>query len=157
MGIPHCVLKSEAYRHLSAMERAVLNEIVLRFNGYNNGSISVSYKEFARRFRRKNERPFGPAISTLVAHGLIDIMLEGSRLHGRAREYRLTFVSTTDGAGRFVPATNEYLRWEPGEKSDATTVVARMGAITTAPVAERPEAATGVVVPFTRNREIRER
>lgn len=87
VGLPHVVLESEAYRHLTAMERAVLLEILARFNGYNNGEIAISFREFARRLNRKNEAPFGAAIVKLMSHGLIDIAADARWEDRRAREY----------------------------------------------------------------------
>lgn len=150
--IPHAVLESEAYRHLSTIERAVFIEIVARFSGYNNGEIAISYRELARRLNRKNEAPFGPAIAKLTAHGLIDIVTEARWKDRRAREYRLTFVSTTDGAGRHVQATNEYRSWEPEEKSSATDTVAAEAESTATSVVGIASAATTSVVGRTQIR-----
>jgi hypothetical protein len=144
-GLPHVVLKSEAYRHLSAMERAVLFEILGRFNGYNNGEIAVSFRELAHRLNRKNEAPFGPAIVKLMTHGLIDIAADARWKDRRAREYRLSFVSTTDGAGRHVAATNEYRSWVPEEESSTTDAVAAEAESTTTSVAGLAKTATASV------------
>jgi hypothetical protein len=152
LGVPYAVLNSEAYRQLSTMERAVLIEIILRFNGYNNGAISISYKELAHRLNRKNEAPFGPAVAKLISHGLIDIGMDACWKERMAREYRLTFVSTTDRAGRQVAATNEYLHWAPEENSGATKAVAGTPESATPPIASGAKTATGVVVPLTQNR-----
>ena len=154
-GIPHAVIESEAYRHLSAMERAVLVEIVARFSGYNNGEIAISYRELAHRLNRKNEAPFGPAIAKLIGHGLIDIVTEARWKDRRAREYRLTFVSTTDGAGHHVQATNEYRSWVPEEKFSTTDVVVTEAESTTAPVVGSVRAATTSVAARTRIRRSR--
>jgi hypothetical protein len=107
--IPHCVLKSEAYRHLSPMERAALYEIVLRVSGYSNGLISLSVRELADRFNRKKMAPFADAVAKLMAHGLIDVTTDGSWRPRAAREFRLTFFNTTDKVGRRIAATNDYL------------------------------------------------
>jgi hypothetical protein len=152
IGIPHAVVNSEAYVHLPAMERAVLVEIVARLNGYNNGTIVISYRELARRLNRKNEAPFVRAIVMLIAHGLIEIMAEARWKDRRAREYRLTFVNTTDAAGRFVAATNEYLAWRPEEDSCTTDAAVKKAESATTSVAGRSGCATNVVVPFTKIR-----
>ncbi len=44
-GMPICVVKSEAYRQLSLIARAILIEIVATMNGHNNGAIHKSYAE----------------------------------------------------------------------------------------------------------------
>ena len=152
VGLPHVVFESEAYRHLSTMERAVLAEILARFTGYNNGEIAISYRELAHRLNRKNEAPFGPAIAKLIAHGLIDIVTEARWKDRRAREYRLTFVSTTDGNKRHVQATNEYRSWAPEEKSSTTDAVAGEAESTTTSVVGIASAATTSVAGRTQFR-----
>lgn len=91
----------------------MLYEILYRLNGYNNGRIPLSVRELADRFNRKNMTPFAKAVAKLMAHGLIDVTLEGSLRPRAAREFRLTFFNTTDSIGRPIKATNEYLHWFP--------------------------------------------
>ncbi|MGB5778289.1 MAG: hypothetical protein WBH10_04360 [Allopontixanthobacter sediminis] len=141
-GIPISVIKSEAYRNLDVYARAVLVEIVARMRGYNNGTITVSYKQLAHSLNRKNEAKIGKAIASLIMHGLVEITAESNWKDRRAREYRLTFVNTTDAIGRPIAATNDYLAWR-APASDATTVVARKAKFTTTRVVvPRPKAAT---------------
>ena len=110
MGIPYCVLASDAYRHLGLWGRAILVEITREMNGYNNGAIVLSQRQIAKRLNTSNFKKIGQAIAELMEHGLIDICAEGKWKERRAREYRLTFVSTGKMVG-FKPATNEYLGW----------------------------------------------
>ena len=117
LGIPHAVLKSPAYLHLSLFARAVLIEVLLRFTGYNNGEIAVSQRQVAERLRNSNYRKIGRAFIELFQHGLVDVSVEGTWLPRRARQFRLTFVST--GKGKHVAATNDYLHWSPGDHSSA--------------------------------------
>ena len=113
-GIPHVVLESPAYRSLGLMARAVLIEIVLRFDGRNNGQIGASFDTLAARLGNSNRRAIGAAIAELVDRGLIGIEAAADRHHHKAREYRLTFISTGGERGH-RPATNEYLGWAKGE------------------------------------------
>jgi hypothetical protein len=129
-----------------------LLEILAKLNGFNNGKIAISYKQLARRLGRKNEAPFGRAIAELITHGFIEVMAEARWRDRRAREYRLTFVNTTDAAGRHVTATNEYLRWKAEDDSCATDAVAGTAEPAAASVAGRLDHASNVVVAFTRNR-----
>jgi hypothetical protein len=152
VGLPHVVVESEAYRHLSPIERAVLVEILARFTGYNNGEIAISYRELAHRLNRKNEAPFGPAVAKLIVHGLIDIATEARWKDRRAREYRLTFISTTDGAGRHVAATNEYRSWVLEERISTTDVVAAPPESTTTSVVAVAQPATASVAARTQIR-----
>ena len=43
-GLPHVVHDSDAYRHLDLWARAVLAQVIRRFNGYNNGKIAISQR-----------------------------------------------------------------------------------------------------------------
>jgi hypothetical protein len=52
------------------------------------------------------------AIARLIEHGFLAEPTPGSWMERRAREYRLTFVSSGK-APPFRSATNEYLSWSP--------------------------------------------
>lgn len=122
-GLPHCVLDSLAYRHLSLWGRAVLIEIVRTMNGYNNGEIGISQRQIAERLHTSNFRSISRAVAELMEHGLIDVSAEGKWKQRLARQYRLTFVNT-GGPGHYRPATNEYRDWTPAKKSGAEPVSA---------------------------------
>jgi hypothetical protein len=123
-GLPHVVHDSLAYRHLDLWGRAVLSQIIRRFNGYNNGKIAVSQREIADELRTTNFRKIARAFAELVEHGLLDVTTEGQWKERMAREYRLTFISTSSG-GNHRQATNEYLAWTPLQrKSGADDVSA---------------------------------
>lgn len=138
IGLPSVVHEHPAYRALPMWERAVLIELLATFNGYNNGHIVLSYKQLAERLSTTNQARIGRAIARLFQHGLIDIGAESVWQQRKAREYRLTFIST----GRpphTRPATNEYLHW----KNDAEPVSAA------SPLSAEPVSAT-VQVPATK-------
>lgn len=141
-GLPRCALGSEAYRDLSMIARAILIEVVARMRGDNNGSIHISYAELAHALNRKNQSPIGPAIAELIDHGFLDISANSVWQERKAREYRLTFVNTSDSIGRPIKATNDYLAWKPRAKNDTTDVVAATPKSVTPFVAERIAAAT---------------
>ena len=113
--LPHVVADSPAYLSLKPFERALLLEILRRFNGYNNGEIALSYKVLGERLKGLNRS--GPnnariaeAVATLTEHGIIAEPELGSWFMRRARTYRLTFISCGKGPP-YRPATNEYLQW----------------------------------------------
>ena len=125
LGLPHVVADSQAYLSLSPFERAVLLEILRRFNGYNNGNIVISYEQIGERLKGRNScRPnngrIGKAVARLFEVGLIGEPTPGNWLERRAREYRLTFASAGKGPP-FQSATNDYLKWTP--TSDSTVTV----------------------------------
>ena len=88
-------------------------------NGWNNGAIVLSQREIAAALSTTNFRAIGKGIAELMQHGLIDVSAEGQWKERQAREYRLTFVTT-----KAQPATNDYLKWAPSEKSGADDVSA---------------------------------
>lgn len=141
-GIPKCVIESASYRHLSLMARAILVELVGRMDGHNNGCIHASYAELAKALNRHNQAPIGPAIAELMTHGLIDISAASVWQERKAREYRLTFVNTTDRIGRTIRATNDYVTWQPRGKNDTTDAVAAKPKSATPFVAAKIAAAT---------------
>ena len=116
-GFPHVVADSLAYLSLGPFERAVLAEILRRFNGYNNGQIAITYEEIGNRLKgrnagRPNNARVARAVARLVGHGLLAEPQPASWVERRSREYRLTFISS--GKGPLIQAaTNEYLSWKP--------------------------------------------
>ena len=109
-GMPHIVMESEAYLHLSVDARAVFFEIVYKFNGSNNGKIGIGYREIAKRLNRRGFHFIAPAITELMEHGFLDLSMAHSWKDKRVREYRLTFISTGANGHRGT-ATNDYRRW----------------------------------------------
>ena len=113
-GIPVCVVNSPAYRDLSLWARAILVELVARMNGYNNGQIALSVAEICTALGNSNRGKAAKAIAELMEHGFIDLSAEANWKHKKAREYRLTFVTTA-----YPPfgATNDYRKWEPRKQN----------------------------------------
>jgi hypothetical protein len=121
-GLPHAVADSPAYLSLSPFERAVLAEILRRFNGYNNGDIGITYEGIGARLKGANACPpnngrIARAIAALMERGLIGEPTPESWLQRKARTYRLTFI-TSGKAPPFRSATNDYLKWTPRVKND---------------------------------------
>lgn len=154
LGIPHAVIGSEAFRCLDPLAKLVLLSIVMRFNGRNNGKIAVSYRQIAYDLNRQNQNRLSGAIAQLIEHGLVEIATEGKWGPRKAREYRLTFVSSGTDA-KPVAATNEYLRWHPikakPRKSRATPRVAGCRDSATAVGADLSSGATRAVASATEN------
>jgi hypothetical protein len=116
-GLPHVVQDSLAYRYLSIYGRAVLMEMVRQFNGYNNGRIGLSFDMICLRLHTTNRRAISAAIVELIDHGLVDVGAAHDRKHHKAREYRLTFISTGN-AKAHKQATDEYWTWTPQNQGD---------------------------------------
>ena len=109
IGLPTAVVFSSAYTGLSLAARAVLTEILARFNGYNNGLIGISSREICARLGTTNARRVLDAIADLLAAGFIDIAIEGKWHTRQARRYRLTFI-TSGKAPPYQSATNDYAK-----------------------------------------------
>ena len=108
-GIPIAVMESPAYRGLHLRSRAILFEIAARMNGYNNGKIVLSYEQIREATGCCN-RDIAVAMAQLWRHGLIEFRECENWNQHKAREYRLTFVSSVSG-NAILPATNDYLAW----------------------------------------------
>ena len=92
MAVPYSVWDSDAIRDCDPSSRVIFMEILRRFNGYNNGKISLSVREAAD----KANISIGTAnkkIRRLVEVGLIKITRDsGFNMKGRtAREFEITF------------------------------------------------------------------
>ncbi|MBW0145537.1 hypothetical protein [Sphingomicrobium clamense] len=125
IGLPSTVADSPAYVDLEPYDRAVLLEIMRAFNGGNNGKIGISYATIGKRLGSRNNRRISQAMGRLITHGMIAEPTDHSWTERRAREYRLTFISTTDGRGMSTPATNDYRHWTPDREKisgDAPTL-----------------------------------
>lgn len=121
-GIPHAVLKSDAYVDLSTHARAILFEIVLQFNGRNNGAIGVGYAHLAKRLNNTNKTRIKKSLVELMSNGFISTEAEADWKGRRVREYRLTFVNTTP-SGRHKAATNDYRDWvKPKQKPGSASL-----------------------------------
>lgn len=117
IGLPKVVHKSAAFRSLDLYGRAVLMEILCRFNGYNNGNIGCSVREIADGLGNQNFRRIAKAIADCMERGLLDIGQESLWKQRHSRQYRLTFISS--GNAPFVKAaTNEYRDWKPLKCAD---------------------------------------
>lgn len=117
IGLPKCVYTSEAYRSLDLYGRAVLMEILSRFNGYNNGQIGCSYREIAEGLGNKNFNRIARAVADCMERGLLDIGHEAVWKERHSRQYRLTWIMS--GKPPFTAkATNDYLDWSEKKAAD---------------------------------------
>ena len=87
----HYMLRTEAWRSLSAPARAVYIQIGFRYGGDNNGKIGLSVRDAAQECALAINTAHR-AFKELVELGLIEETLHGgfSRKTARASEWRLT-------------------------------------------------------------------
>lgn len=90
--IPNRVFDSASYRSLSCVDRAVLAEIIRRYNGSNNGFIGLGVREGAVAVNA-NKDTVNKSLATLKAVGLIQCGQAGSFNYKvrHSAEWRLTW------------------------------------------------------------------
>jgi hypothetical protein len=121
----HWMLKSEAWKDLSANARAIYVELSMRYNGSNNGFIVYSVREAARDLSVGHVTA-ARALNDLVDHGFIVAEQRGA-FHWKidstgfrrrpATEWRLTCYDSDRAAGYAEKlATKEFMRWQKEAK-----------------------------------------
>ena len=113
--MPYRVVLSPAWRDLSQRARCVLDVILTKHNGYNNGRIAISIRDLSHALGAQNYGANGKAVAELIGHGFLEAMSAADRFQQRSREYRITFISTGESK-KLTPATHEYLEWRPNKK-----------------------------------------
>ena len=107
--------QSEAVRSLSGGALKVFIELRCRFNGYNNGKLTLSMDE-AARLLHMSKATACRALEQLMDRGLVKRTKVGEWCGRRASEYAVTDRSV-DG----VQPTNEWNQWQPAKKPKRTT------------------------------------
>ncbi len=127
--LPYAQLKSKAWRSLSGSAVRLWLELHMRYNGGNNGTLTLSYAE-ASEALGMGKATVGRAFSELVEHGFLALAKEGDWYHRRAHEWRLTTKPMQEVKGKTM-ATNEWRDYQPKSK-----------------VGSEVEPSAGLVVPF---------
>ena len=70
--LPHPILKSNAYKSLGAWDRTLLIELILQYNGSNNGDLSAPYS-FMKTRGFNSSGTLSKASKALEKKGLIEI------------------------------------------------------------------------------------
>lgn len=117
--LEHWLLDTPSWRHLSTNARVIYVEIKRRYNGKNNGLISLSARE-AGEAVNASQQTGARALVELSDHGFIEIT-EDSTFNRKvhiARRYRLT-EAADDRPGFPKAASKDFLKWsaDPPEKS----------------------------------------
>ena len=105
--LTYSLLGSEAWRWLRPISKAVYIELKQRYNGLNNGKISLSLSE-AAHILKASKSSISMALKQLETHGFIKLIKKGYFTGRMASEYALT-DERLDG----YPATREWRRWKP--------------------------------------------
>jgi len=112
------ILSSNAYRALSPNARSLLVELVMLYNGQNNGSLFLSVRDAAHRMGVADLTAAQRAFDDLQRLGFIELAQEGhfavkASDKSRARCWRLTWLA---GPGRKAPSS-EFMTCEPDPKT----------------------------------------
>lgn len=112
--LDHWMLKSPAWRALTPAARALYVELAQRYNGANNGEISLSVREAAAAVNIAKDTA-SKTFQDLIAIGFIRRRRPGS-FTWKVR-HAATWILTEFPVGD-EPATKDFMRWPPG-KSEA--------------------------------------
>jgi hypothetical protein len=107
--LPHYMQKSEAWRTMSPNAKAIYLEVLLRYDGGNNGEISYSVREASTigigRTAAAN------ALKELRERGFLVIHRDSS-FHVKSREARCWRLTALECGNAL--ATKDFMRWRPG-------------------------------------------
>lgn len=107
LPLPYSMVRSAAFRSLSGPALKVWIEVRARFNGANNGRLSLSWDEAAEKLGL-SKTTVGRAFRELITKGFLRLRRAGHWYGRRAAEYIATDVKY-DGH----PATRDWERWRP--------------------------------------------
>ncbi len=122
--LPHYLLKCPAYRSLSVYGRCLLVELEQRYNGHNNGGITLSHREAQAALNCSN-KPVPAAFRELEDKGFLKVTQRGSfhwKTRGdgskglRATEWTLTAHPIDLPIRDPMPETKDFMRWQPPKK-----------------------------------------
>lgn len=107
--LPYTQLKSKAWRSLSGSAVRLWLELHTRYNGGNNGALTLSYAE-ASDILGMGKATIQRAYDELVAKGVLVLEREGNWYHRQAHEWRLT-TKPMQTPKKKVLATNGWRFW----------------------------------------------
>ncbi len=119
--LSYAQLKSKAWRSLSGAAVKVWLEVHTRYNGGNNGSLTLSMAEAAECLGI-GKATAGRAFKELQAKGFLVLVKEGNWYHRRAHEWRLT-TKPMQGAKGKKPPTNDWRSWQPPKKTKRGSIM----------------------------------
>lgn len=120
LPLPYAQLKSDAWRSLSGSAVKLWLELHTRYNGGNNGKLTLSYAE-AGELLGMGKATVQRAYAELVAKGFLVLVREGNWYSRRAHEWRLTTKPTQTSNGKQL-ATQDWQGWRRKTNSGSKTV-----------------------------------
>lgn len=138
LPLPYAQLKSDAWRSLSGSAVRLWLELHTRYNGGNNGTLTLSFAE-AGEVLGMGKATVQRAYADLVEKGFLVLEREGNWYHRRAHEWRLTTKAMQKVKGK-EPATQDWRSYRsPKRKRGA---VSEPSHLSFGPL-ENPKAARG--------------
>lgn len=125
------LLGSPAWQDLSGNARAVYVEMKARYNGKNNGLLTMSTREAGDAINATNDTG-SRALRELIEHGFLVVTEASSfvRKVGVARSFRLT-EAADDRPGVTRLPTKDFMKWRPGvvfgDEAEIQKAVRRIG------------------------------
>lgn len=116
LPLPYAQLKSAAWRSLSGSAVKLWLELHTRYNGGNNGRLTLSYAE-AGEVLSMGKATVQRAYEELIEKGFLVLMKEGNWYHRRAHEWRLT-TKPTQGVQGKTPPTNDWRSFQTPKKEN---------------------------------------
>lgn len=118
--LDHRILNSNGYRSLAPNARSLLVELVMLYNGENNGSLYLSVRDAAHRMGVADLTAASRAFDDLMALGFVEMTQEAhfkvkASESSRARCWRITWEA---GPGRKAPSW-DFLTREPEPQTSA--------------------------------------
>lgn len=115
------MLKSEAWMATTTQARAVLIELHLRFNGFNNGRIALSVRDAAEACRI-SKNTVTRALRELQEKGFVRLMTAGSfnLKVPHAAEWCLTEHPNSAAGERL--STMDFMKWRAPKKENAVPI-----------------------------------
>ena len=110
--LPEWMMNTQAWKSLKPQDRAVYIEVLRRFNGTNNGRLSISNRQAATACKISKDTAC-KCFQRLIEKGFIEIKTKSAFnvKTSRATEYAIT-IQGVDGR----PATKNFASWRPPVK-----------------------------------------
>lgn len=106
---------SRAFQDLTPIARSVIFELRRRFNGVNNGEISLSCREVADKCKC-GKGTASKVFEELLQHGFIKVSKKGYFTDRTATTWILTFERLND-----KPPTHEWKFWSNSKTEESTS------------------------------------
>jgi DNA-binding transcriptional ArsR family regulator len=120
-------LRSDAWRDLTGSAVKVFLELHTRFNGSNNGKLTLSYAEAAEALGL-GKATVKRAFSDLTDKGFVVLEREGNWYHRRAHEWRITTKPVQRPKGKEL-ASNDWHRYRRAKTKHGSDLNQQGGAV----------------------------